>query len=66
MTSVTRWTWFDGSSTTMSTRAFASISTTGSSTVETVAPKLGRRSRFSEARCGVRPSGGVMSTQRAA
>ncbi len=44
----------------------ASISTTGSSIVQAVAAKLGRRSRSSEARAGVIRSGGWTSTQREA
>lgn len=65
-TSVTRWTLFSGSSTTISTSALSSISTTGSRIVTRVAAKLGRRSRSSDGRCGIIFSGGSMSTQRAA
>lgn len=68
-TSAIFWTWFSGSSTTMSTSALTSIRTTGSRTVATVAPKLGRLSVSSEGRFSrvwsIR-SGGWMSTQRAA
>lgn len=66
MTSNARWSVSVGLSITMSTSALASISTTGSSTVATVAPKPGRFSRSSDGRCGTIRSGAWMSTQRAA
>ncbi len=66
MTSKARCTTLSGSSTTMSTSALASISTTGSRIVARVAPKPGRFSSSSEARCGIMRSGAGTSTQRAA